>query len=170
MRSFDDNVVFMQKSCLFRSFSEGWSRDLTKIKITLKRLISRPRFLYEKCSVFHSLSIGTNFGMIWRLHFFTYSGARGNAGGVPRGQTGHVQKRHQVSFCSGAHPDHISKIKKGGATVGWLGCYCLSTHTRISKSALKIFLELCRMLGIHNGKKVSLLDFWENICLSRFWA
>ena len=36
----------------------------------------------------------------------------GNAGGVPRGQTGHVQKRHQVSFCSGAHSDHVSKIKR----------------------------------------------------------
>ena len=111
-------LTIMSFLCKNHAFFVGWSRDLTKIKITLKRLISRRRFLYEKCSVFHPLSIGTNFGMIWRIQFFIYSGARGNTGGVPRGQTGHVQKRHQVTFCSGAHPNHISAIKKYDSTVG----------------------------------------------------
>ena len=65
----------------FGCFQRVESRDQIKVDTTFERLISRPRFLYEKCLVFRALSNGTNFEVIWWVWFFTNRGARGTAGG-----------------------------------------------------------------------------------------
>ena len=95
---FEDICILVLNWCHFLSFKWPKSRDHTKLKISDERFISETCFLYVKWSDFPALSIGTNFGFIWELWFFTYSGGPGKCWGRARAKTAMVQKYHQVVF------------------------------------------------------------------------